>query len=103
MIRLAALALLALAPAADQEAGHQVVPSRADPAVKAFDDPSYIFAGDRLPADAPLAVFLPGTNGKPAYNANLMRFVAGLDLRTCSLADQRERRERVHAMQRVLR
>ena len=33
----------------------------------------------------------------------LLRFVAGLDLRTCSLADQRERRERVHAMQRAMR
>ena len=86
MIRLAALALLAAAAqAADQEAGYQVVPSKADPAVKAFDDPSYIFAGDRLPADAPLAVFLPGTNGKPAYNAGLMRFVAGLGYRAIAL------------------
>lgn len=87
MIRLAALALLAAAaPAADQVSGYQVVPSKADPAVKAFDDPNYIFAADRLPADAPLVVFLPGTNGKPEYNANLMRFVAGLGYRAVALS-----------------
>ena len=38
-----------------------------------------------------------------AERERLLRFVAGLDLRTCSLADQRERRERVHAMQRAMR
>lgn len=86
MIRLAALALLALAPAADPVTGYQVVPSRADPNVKAFDDPNYIFAADDLPAGAPLAVFLPGTNGKPEYNANLLRFVAGLGYRVIGLS-----------------
>ena len=45
----------------------------------------------------------PAADTLRAECERLLRFVAGLDLRTCSLADQRERRERVHAMQRVLR
>lgn len=85
MIRAAALALLALAPAGDP-VGFTVVPSKADPNVKAFDDPNYIFAAPGLPADAPLVIFLPGTNGKPEYNADLMRFVAKLGYRAIALS-----------------
>ena len=85
MIRLAALALLALAPASDPVVGFQVVPSKADPNVKAFDDPSTIFAAADLPPDAPLVVFLPGTSGKAEYNNAILRFVAGLGYRVIGL------------------
>jgi pimeloyl-ACP methyl ester carboxylesterase len=86
MIRLAALALLALAPASDRLTEYSVVPSRLDPAVKAFDDPNLAIVEPGLPADAPLAVFLPGTEGKPAYNLQLMRFVARLGYRAIALS-----------------
>jgi len=49
--------------ASDRLVAHFVAPSKADPAVKQFDDPSIGIASAGLPMDAPLAVFLPGTGG----------------------------------------
>jgi hypothetical protein len=85
VIGIAALALLAAAPA-DRIAKYQVIPSSIDPAIKAFDDPNLAITSPDLPADAPLALFLPGTEGKPAYNTKLMRFVTGLGYRSIALS-----------------
>ncbi|MDG2533304.1 hypothetical protein P6144_06570 [Sphingomonas sp. HITSZ_GF] len=63
---------------------HQVIPSEADPAIGAFDDPSVAIAPPGLPADAPLAIFLPGTNGIPG-NGPLLRVVAQQGYRVLSL------------------
>lgn len=73
MRRLLAMALtLAATPLAAQQVT-QVVPSAADPAVKQFDEPSIAIAG---PAGAPLAVFLPGTGGKPRPGAPILATMA---------------------------
>ena len=62
--------------AAQSPVERQVVPSRADPGVKQFDEPSIAIAGPHA-ADAPLVIFLPGTGGAPARNMALLRVVAG--------------------------
>jgi hypothetical protein len=86
MIRFAALALLALAPAQDRLIEYQAVPSAVDPAVKAFDEPNVAITSPALPADAPLVVFLSGTGGKPANTLPLLRVVAGQGYRVIGLA-----------------
>lgn len=84
MIRFGLIALLALAQTASGE--RQVLPSIADPGVKAFDSPSIVIARPGLPADAPLAVFLSGTGGKPAFTVPLLRVVAAQGYRAIGLA-----------------
>ncbi len=83
-IAIAALALVAAAP--DQTLSVQEIrPSAADPAVKAFDEPSIALAASDLPADAPLAIFLPGTGGRPAVAMTLLRVMAGQGYRVIGL------------------
>jgi hypothetical protein len=78
--------LVTEAPAAsDRPAAHYIVPSEADPAVKQFDDPSIGIASAGLPMDAPLAVFLPGTGGKPADALSLLRTIARQGYRVLGL------------------
>ncbi len=87
--RLLALALLAPAPtmanAADRLVEHQIKPSVVDPGVKQFDDPSIALVDPKLPADAPLALFLPGTGGKPANVPPLLEVIARQGYRVLSL------------------
>ncbi len=71
--------------ASDRLVAHYVVPSKADPAVKQFDDPSIGIASAGLPMDAPLAVFLPGTGGKSADALTLLRTIAGQGYRVLGL------------------
>lgn len=62
-----------------------VVPSAADPAVKAYDDPSIAISEPGLPSDAPLVVFLPGTGGRPANVRDLLGVVAKQGYRVLGL------------------
>jgi len=71
--------------ASDRLVAHYVLPSKADPAVQQFDDPSIGIASAGLPMDAPLAVFLPGTGGKPADALSLLRTIAGQGYRVLGL------------------
>jgi len=81
-----ALLLAASAPAAAGPAREQeVLPSQADSAVKQYDDPDIVIADPGLPADAPLAIFLPGTGGKPANTVGLLRVVAAQGYRVIGL------------------
>lgn len=74
--RLIAAALAIAMPASAQTAPtwqvDSVKPSDADPLVKAFDEPSIAINDPALPPDAPLAVFMPGSNGKPANLSVIM-------------------------------
>jgi len=81
---LSCLVVQALA-ASDRLVAHYVVPSKADPAVKQFDDPSIGIASAGLPMDAPLAVFLPGTGGRPADALTLLRTIARQGYRVLGL------------------
>jgi hypothetical protein len=80
------LALAPLPAAAEDMLVRQIVPSQADPGVKAFDDPGIAVSKKALPADAPLAIFLAGTGGKPMNTGRLLEVIAGQGYRALGLA-----------------
>lgn len=84
---LATVALIALAaPAiAASLVERSVRPSAVDPAIKQFDDPDIIVTQRNAPADAPLAIFLPGTGGRPDNTVALLRVIAGQGYRAIGL------------------
>ena len=63
----------------------KVLPSEANPAVTHFDDPNLIMTAPKLAADAPLAVFLPGSNGKPEKTELILRTIAQQGYRVIGL------------------
>ena len=64
-------ALAVPSAAADRIIEHRIVPSRIDAGVKQYDEANVALTSATLPADAPLAVFLPGSGGRPE-NATVM-------------------------------
>lgn len=64
---------------------YQVQPSKLDPNVKAFDDPSVILDNTSAARSAPLVVFLTGTGGKPAGPMPFLNFIAGQGYRVIGL------------------
>lgn len=87
-IRRGAAALLLLAAgqaAAQQPVGYAIIPSRADPAVKQFDDPSIAITSRTVAPDAPLAIFMPGTGGRPANAGVLLQAIANQGYRVLGL------------------
>lgn len=81
----AAIALSAPAIAADRVVEHRIVPSIADPGVTRFDDANVALTDPALPADAPLAVFMPGTGGRPANTMAMLRTIEAQGYRTIGL------------------
>lgn len=85
----AVLALLVLATpalAADSALVERMVkPSAIDPLVKQFDDANIIVTPKHAAADAPLVIFMPGTNGKPRGVIDLLRDVARQGYRVIGL------------------
>lgn len=67
---LLAAGLASFMPAAAR-AQEEVRPSLADPGVKAYDEPSLVFADKGAAAPVPLVVFLPGSGGKSAHAPRL--------------------------------
>lgn len=63
-----------------------VKPSAADPSVIRFDDPSIVIADGKVLGPAPLAIFLPGTGGKPQGVLPLLKVVAGQGYRVIGLS-----------------
>lgn len=59
-------------------------PSQANAQVREFDDPNVGIAGSAAP-DAPLAIFFPGTHGKPENAEVLMHVIAGQGYRVIGL------------------
>lgn len=64
---------------------HWVKPSEADPAVANFDEPNVVLFGKEAKAEAPLAVFMPGTKGMPANAPLLLQTIAGQGYRVIGL------------------
>lgn len=63
----------------------RVKPSTADPAVQDFDEPNLIVTNDQSAIDAPLAVFLPGTGGRPENVQRLLAVISTLGYRAIGL------------------
>jgi hypothetical protein len=74
-----------MASAADRLIEHQIKPSAVDPGVQQFDEPSIALADAKVPMDAPLVIFMPGTNGKPANTTGLLEVIARQGYRALSL------------------
>jgi hypothetical protein len=70
------------APAAFERA---VRPSEVDPAVRQFDEPSLVIVPKGVSPDAPLALFLTGTGGRPRNVVDLLRIVAAQGYRVVGL------------------
>src|ERR1035437_668272 len=62
-----------------------VKPSDADPAVTHFDDSNLVIVPQQTGARAPLAVFLPGSNGRPANVQLLLSTIAQQGYRAIGL------------------
>lgn len=63
-----------------------VLPSQADPQVRQFDLPNLIFSRGKADKGAPLALFLPGTGGRPDYAAPFLRTIAEQGYRVIGLS-----------------
>ncbi len=72
------LTLLALAVHAQEPSIEYVKPSQANPNVHQFDTPNVVItrSGDRATSLAPLAIFLPGTGGRPQNVLPLLNVIA---------------------------
>jgi hypothetical protein len=64
---------------------YAIKPSDADPTVTQFDDPNLVVFDKDVGPDAQLAVFLPGTNGRPQNVALLLSVVAAQGFRVIGL------------------
>lgn len=63
----------------------RVRPSQADPDVKDFDDPDLVVSPRPVEGQPPLAVFLPGTGGRPENVQALLRVMAAQGYRVIGL------------------
>ncbi len=64
----------------------RVLPSQADPAVKQHDETNIVIMPQDHAATVPLAIFLPGTGGRPQNAAALLRTIAGQGYRVIGLS-----------------
>ena len=76
-------------PSAELQVLH-VKPSQADAAVRAFDEPNLVVLPRGVAIDAPLAVFLPGTGGRPENARLLLAVIAQQGYRAIGLAYNNE-------------
>lgn len=63
----------------------EIRPSDADPSISRFDEPNYVVFEDDVAPAAPLVVFMPGTDGRPANASRLLGVVAHLGYRVIGL------------------
>ncbi len=85
LLSLMILPLALLAQNAPGFVEEEIRPSQADPTVHRFDDVNVVLAPSRSAANVPLAVFMPGTGGKPLNALDLMKVVVGQGYRVIGL------------------
>ena len=74
-------------PPADPHAGMELVkPSQADPRITQHDEDNVVLLPDGQGKDAPLAIFLPGSNGRPQNVLPLLQTVAQQGYRVIGLS-----------------
>lgn len=80
-----AMTLAAQAPAGDTLIKYWITPSGADSSIKRFNEPNYIVFERQVKSSAPLFVFLPGTDGRPANTTEFSNAVARQGYRVIGL------------------
>jgi hypothetical protein len=86
LVAAATISMTTSATAQQQPAQEMVRPSQTDPSIRQFDDPNIVLlpAGESA-SQPPLALFLPGSKGKPENAERLMQVVAGQGYRVIGL------------------
>lgn len=81
----ALVVILTTSGASAQSDVERILPSAADPRIQRFNDPNVVLNAGRATRDAPLVVFLPGTNGGQYAPMLLLRTIAGQGYRVLYL------------------
>jgi hypothetical protein len=85
----AACLFIAFAPPGITHAGElmtlEILPSDTDPSITRFNAPNVVVFDAEAPADSPLVVFMPGTDGKPGHAMQLLRVVGAQGYRVIGL------------------
>jgi hypothetical protein len=80
-------AVAAAGPASGQSlTAEHVLPSQADPQVRQFDLPNLVLSRGKADKGAPLAIYLPGSGGRPDNVALLLRVIAEQGYRVIGLS-----------------
>lgn len=88
LLALTTLGLLANAAAQAQPSNlitYEILPSQADPVISNFNDPNIVLVSPTSAGTEQLAIFLPGTGGKPANVALLLNTIAKQGYRVIGL------------------
>ena len=85
ILAMANLALPCVMLAQQQPREELIRPSQANAEVREFDEPNVVIADINAAPGAPLAIFLPGTHGKPKNAEMLMHVIAGQGYRVIGL------------------
>jgi len=81
-----AVSLAAQAPGSDTLVKYWITPSAADSSIKRFNEPNYIVFERHMKAGAPLFVFMPGTDGRPANTTDFSNAAARQGYRVIGLS-----------------
>ena len=83
---ISALVWLALSPIEEPVGPVEVLPSKTDPAITAFDSPHLVYLNPTAKKRNKLVIFLPGTNGKPGGTDRFCQTAADLGYDVLALA-----------------
>ncbi|HEX4739534.1 MAG TPA: hypothetical protein VH331_18450 [Allosphingosinicella sp.] len=86
LIGIAAMAAAAGPACAQSLTAEHVLPSQADPQIRQFDLPNLILSRGKADRGAPLAIYLPGTGGRPDNVADLLQVIARQGYRVIGLS-----------------
>lgn len=77
--------VIVASPVAAQSARYDILPSQTDSRVKQFDKPHAVIKPKKAQLNAPLVVFLPGTNGFGANTVSMLEFASSQGYRAIGL------------------
>ena len=86
IVAVRSMTLAAQAPAGDTLIKYWITPAAADSSIKRFNEPNYVVFERHVKSSAPLFVFLPGTDGRPANTTEFSNAVARQGYRVIGLA-----------------
>jgi hypothetical protein len=81
-----AASLAAQAPGSDTLVKYWITPSAADSSIRRFNEPNYVVFARHVKTGAPLFVFMPGTDGRPANTTEFSNAAAQQGYRVIGLS-----------------